>query len=45
MPRTNCIIGEYIFGTKNKSIVLKKQATIKKTGKIYVNTKIEMDDF
>jgi len=46
MPRTSCIsIGEYIYGTKNKSIVQKKQATVKKTGKIYANTKVEMDDF
>lgn len=31
MPRTSCIsIGEYIYGTKNKSIVQKKQATVKR---------------
>ena len=46
MPRTSCIsIGEYIYGTKSKVIVQKKQATVKKTGKIITNTKVEMDDF
>ena len=46
MPRTSCIsIGEYIYGTKSKAIVQKKQATVKKTGKIISNTKVEMDDF
>ena len=45
MPRTSCIsIGEYIYGTKSKVIVQKKQAAVKKTGKI-VSTKVEMDDF
>ena len=35
MPRTSCIsVGEYIYGTKSKVIVQKKQATVKKTGKI-----------
>ena len=46
MPRTSCIsIGEYIYGTKSKVIVQKKQSTVKKTGKIISNTKVEMDDF
>ena len=46
MPRTSCIsIGEYIYGTKSKVIVQKKQATVKKTGKICTNTKVEMGDF
>ena len=46
MPRTSGIsIGEYIYGTKSKSVVQKKQATVKKTGKIVSNTKVEMDDF
>jgi len=46
MPRTSCIsVGEYIYGTKSKVIVQKKQATVKKTGKICSNTKVEMDDF
>ena len=31
--------------TKSKVIVQKKQATVKKTGKIISNTKVEMDDF
>ena len=41
----NVSIGEYIYGAKNKTIVQKKQSTVKKTGKIYANTKVEMDDF
>ena len=46
MPRTNCIsIGEYIYGTKSKNVIQKKQATMKKTGKIITNTKVEMSDF
>ena len=46
MPRTSCIsIGEYIYGTKSNIIVQKKQATVKKTGKICSNTKVSMDDF
>ena len=46
MPLTNSIsIGEYIYGTKSKQTVLKKQSTVKKTGKIVTNTKVEMDDF
>ena len=46
MPTTNSIsIGEYIYGTKSKVIVQKKQGTVKKTGKIVSNTKVEMDDF
>jgi serum/glucocorticoid-regulated kinase 2 len=46
MPLTNSIsIGEYIYGAKSKTTVLKKQSTIKKTGKIVTNTKVEMDDF
>ena len=46
MPRTSCIIvGEYIYGTKSKVIVQKKQATVKKTGKICSYTKVEIYDF
>jgi serum/glucocorticoid-regulated kinase 2 len=46
MPTTNSIsIREYIYGTKSKVIVQKKQGTVKKTGKIVSNTKVEMDDF
>ena len=46
MPRTSCIsIGEYIYGTKSKVIVQKKQAQVKKTGKICANTPVQMDDF
>ena len=46
MPRTNCIsIGEYIYGTKSKINIQKKQSALKKTGKIITNTKVAMDDF
>ncbi|MCQ2971670.1 MAG: protein kinase [archaeon] len=46
MPTSKCIsISEYIYGTKPKAIVQKKQATIRKTGKIITNTKVCMDDF
>ena len=46
MQRTNCQnIGEYIYGTKSKNVIQKKQATMKKTGKIITNTKVEMSDF
>ena len=46
MPRKNCItISEYIYGTKSKVLIQKKQAELKKTGKIISNTKVQMDDF
>ena len=46
MPRTNCItVGEYIYGAKSKTVIQKKQAALKKTGKIITSTKVEMNDF
>ena len=46
MPKTNIIsVGEYIYGTKSKTIIQKKQTNIKTTGKIIANTKVVMDDF
>ena len=46
MPRTDSIsVGEYIYGTKAKVDIKKKQATLRKTHKIVSNTKVEMDDF
>ena len=46
MPLTNSIsIGEYIYGTKSKPTIQKRQSAVKKTGKIVTNTKVEMDDF
>ena len=46
MPRTDSIsVGEYIYGTKAKVDIKKKQATLRKTHKIVSNTKVQMDDF
>ena len=46
MPRTNCIsVYEYIYGTKANKVVQKKQAALRKTGKIITNTKVELNDF
>ena len=46
MPRTDCIsVGEYIYGTKSKIDIKKKQSNVKKTHKIISNTKVEMNDF
>ena len=45
MPNINPIsIGEYIYGTKSQINIQKKQATVKKTGKIN-NAKVKLEDF
>ena len=46
MPRTGLIsVDTYVYGTTSQKLVQKKEATIKKIGKIFSNTNVDNSNF